>query len=145
MILYVIDTSVLVKTVIPEDYSLAAINIVSLHQASGIRLIAPDYVLLECANVLWKHSLRNNLPTANMVSALRVLHGHGISLIPHSELLEDALNFAIRVGIAIYDALFCVLAQRERAELITADLRLVNDLAGTGTQTLTLEAWEHRF
>ncbi len=58
---YVIDSSALVKLVIPENYSGILRGIITLHYESDVRLIAPEFVLVECANVLWKHTRRNDL------------------------------------------------------------------------------------
>ena len=141
MTIYVIDTSVLVKYVVPEENSSIAYDIVDAHQASELRLIAPEYIMAECANVLWKHVRRNSLTTATAVAALRQLQTLNITLTPQGELLEDALLFAAATGIAVYDALFCVLARREDAELITADLPLINRLAGSGLRACALHDW----
>ena len=138
---YVVDTSVLVKYVVPEEHSHIAYGIVDAHIAADLRLIAPEYIMAECANVLWKHIRRNSLTAATAIAALRELHSLGIRLTPQSELLEDALLFAAAADIAVYDALFCVLARREDAELITADLPLVNRLAGSGLRVRPLREW----
>ena len=138
---YTIDTSALVKFVLPEDYSDVVRGIVSLHLASDIQLIAPDYLLVECANVLWQRVQRGSLDIDDLAPAFRALQEVGVRLFPHSELLEEALLFASNAGIAVYDALFCVLARREDAPLITADRPLVNRLAGSGIRALTLAEW----
>ena len=54
MNIYVFDTSALVKFVLPDEYNEAIEEIVSLHGRSEIQLVAPDFLLVECANVLWK-------------------------------------------------------------------------------------------
>ena len=141
MTIYVIDTNVLVKKVIPEDGSDIAVGILEQHAKGVINLIAPDYILTECANVIWKYARRRSMSDADLSNSLRVLRNQGIPLTPQSELLEDALLFAVAAGIAVYDALFCVLARREDAELITADLPLVNRLAGSGLRVCALHNW----
>ena len=138
MITYVVDTNVLVKYVAPEEHSEAAWRIISLYQREQLRLVAPDYIMVECANVLWKYVRRGTFSVPDAVSALRTLRGLGIPLVPHAELLEDALAFAGETGIVVYDALFAVLARREDTDLITADIPLVNRLVGTGIGTLAL-------
>lgn len=137
----VIDTSALVKYVLPEDHSDVAERLVSLHRIFTIQLIAPDYILIECANVLWKHVRRNNIRIEDAVSGLRSLQNLHIRLVPQSELLEEALLLAAEINITVYDALFCVLARRENAPLITNDRPLVNRLAGTGIRGLALADW----
>ena len=138
MITYIVDTNVLVKYVAPEEYSEAAWRIISLYQREQLQLVAPDYIMVECANVLWKYVRRGTFSVPDAVSALRTLRGLGIPLVPQAELLEDALAFAGETGIVVYDALFAVLARRENAKLITADVPLANRLAGTGIGTRAL-------
>ncbi len=142
MTVHIADTNVLVKYAVPEEFSSVARRIIGQYDDVQLRLIAPDYIFIECANVLWKYVRRNNLSVANAVSALRELQRLNIPLIPHGELLEDALLFAANTGITVYDALFCVLARRENAELITADIALVNRLVGTSIRVRPLADWE---
>ena len=144
MTTYVIDTSALVKLVIPEDYSETVSDIAELHHTSQIQLIAPDIVLLECANVLWKHARRDNAPIPTIMAGIETLRRLDIQLVPQDELIEDALRFALDVGVAVYDAMFCVTARRNHSELITADLRLVNSLAGSDIRSITLQTWRPR-
>ena len=138
---YTIDTNALLKQVLDEDYSDVVQEIVSLYRASMIRLVAPDYILVECANVLWQRVQRGSLHIDDLMPAFHELQSLDIRLVPQSELLEEALLFAASAGIAVYDALFCVLARREAAPLITADGPLINRVAGTGIRTLTLAEW----
>ena len=141
MSIYTIDTSALVKEVLDEDYSDVVREIVLLHRASVIQLVAPDYILVECANVLWQRVGRGGLHIDELMPAFETLRTIGINLVPQDELLEEALLFAVSSGPAVYDALFCVLAQREDAPLITADGPLISRIAGTGILTLTLAEW----
>ena len=144
MTTYVIDTSALVKLVIPEDHSDTVSDIAELFRSSRIQLVAPDIVLLECANVLWKHARRDNAPISTLMAGMETLRKLEIRLVPQDELIDDALRFALDVGIAVYDAVFCVTARRNQSELITADLRLVNSLAGSDIRSITLQAWSSR-
>ena len=128
----VIDTSVLVQFVLPEEHSDTVHRLIVLHQSSALRLIAPNYVLVESANVLWKHVSRNDLSIQDATSRLQLLRQTGVALVSNSELLHDALRFAISTGITVYDALFAVLAQREEIPLITSDRPLAGRLADAG-------------
>ena len=138
---YVIDTSALIKYVIAEDYSDIVRRIVSLHEASEIQLIAPSFLLVECANVLWKDALRAGGSIGDVITDLNNLRGINVRLIPQEDLLEDALRLALDMEITVYDALYCALAQRENAELITEDRRLRNALDRTDIRYLTLRMW----
>ncbi len=82
MIPYVIDTSALIKFVIAEEYTDLVRQIVSLHESSEIQLIAPNFLLVECANVLWKNASRTETSIENVVAALNNLRGINVRLVP---------------------------------------------------------------
>ncbi|MDE2788302.1 MAG: type II toxin-antitoxin system VapC family toxin [Chloroflexota bacterium] len=137
----VIDTSALVKYVLPEEDSPIVENLVAFHRAGLANLMAPAYVLVESANVLWKHVQRSSVRPDDAVPALRALRDLGIRLVPDADLLEDALILAVDNGITVYDALFCALAARESIQLITADSALFRRLTGTDIQATMLSEW----
>ena len=139
MIPYVIDTSALIKFVIAGEYTDLVRQIVSLHEAPEIQLIAPDFLLVECANVLWKDALRTRVPVENVIAALNNLRGINIRFVPQEDLLEEALRIALNIEITVYDALYCALARRENAEIITEDRRLRNAPDRTDIRCLTSE------
>ena len=136
-----IDTSALVKYVLPEEDSSAAEKLVASHYAGMVNLIAPEYILVESANVLWKHLQRHNVGPEEAVTSFRALRDLGMRLVPNGDLLEDALILAADNGITVYDALFCALAVRENVPLITSDNALVRRLTGTGVQAAMLSEW----
>ena len=137
----VIDTSALVKYVLPEEDSPVAEKLVAYHRAGIANLMAPAYILVESANVLWKHIQRGNARPEDAVPSLRALRSLGIRLVPDADLLEGALMLAADNGISVYDALFCALAARESVQLITADNALVRRLTGTDIQATMLSEW----
>lgn len=138
---HVIDTSALVKYVLPEVDSPVVEKLVTFHRACLASLMAPEYVLVESANVLWKHIQRHNLRPQDAVPSLRALRELGIRLIPDADLLEDALILGSDNGITVYDALFCALAARENVQLITSDSALVRRLSGTEIRATMLSEW----
>lgn len=136
-----IDTSALVKYVLPEQDSSVAERLVALHCAGVVDLIAPQYILVESANVLWKQLQRRNLLSEEAAASLASLRNLPIRLVPDAELLENALTMAADNGITVYDALFCALAVRESVPLITSDHALVRRVAGTGVHATLLSDW----
>ncbi len=138
---YVIDTSALVKLVVPEEHSSTVRGVAALHTASRIQLIAPDFLMVECANVLWKNIRRGRLSTEEAMAGMNTLRNLDVRLEGQGTLIDDALRFGVNTGITVYDALFCVVAERNRASLITDDRVMVNRIAGTEVRTITLDAW----
>ena len=139
----VIDTSALIKYVLPEEDSPAVEKLVVFHRAGIANLMAPAYVLVESANVLWKHIQRHNVRPEDAVPSLRALRDLGIRLVPDADLLEDALILAADNSITVCDALFCALAARENVPLITSDNALVRRLTGTDIRATMLSEWNH--
>lgn len=73
VIRYVIDASALVKLVVPEDDSDKMQALAALHRSGTIRLLVPDIVLTECANVLGRYARRTETPHQEMQEAFQIL------------------------------------------------------------------------
>ncbi len=141
MIRYVLDASVLVKLVIPEDDSDKMQTLAALHRAGTLRLLAPDFALTECANVLGRYARRTGTPHEEMQEAFRILYQVGIEEVPHRRLVEEALTLAMRHDRAVYDVLYLTLALQEGVSLITADERFMNALKPQGFALILLSEW----
>ena len=128
----------MVKFVLPEQDSSVSEKLIALHRVGTINLIAPEYILVESANVLWKHLERQDIRPDEALESFSTLRDVGIRLVPDAELLEDALTLAAEIGITVYDALFCALAVRENVQLITADNPLVSRTTGTRVRATRL-------
>lgn len=115
----VIDASVALKWVLPEAGSLQAASI-----AATKNVIAPDLLLLECANVLWLKQRRGQLTAADADTAFAVLETAPLSWTSTPTLLARARILATLCDVTAYDATYLALAQSESAGLATADARL---------------------
>ena len=124
----VVDSSVVVKWYVPEVHSAAAVALL----ASGRRLLAPDLLVPELGNVLWKKVRRGELTAAEAEAIANTFTIHPpLILRPSALLLPSALDIANQYDRTVYDALYVALAVAERARLVTADDRLCQALAGT--------------
>jgi predicted nucleic acid-binding protein len=141
VIRYVIDASVLVKLVVPEDNSDTMQALAALHRARTIRLLAPDFALTECANVLGRYARRTGTPQEDMQEAFQILCQLGVEEVGHRALVEEALTFAMQHDRSVYDVLYLVLALREGVSLITADERFVNALKSKSFPLILLSEW----
>jgi len=141
MIRYVIDASVLVKLVVPEDGSDKMHTLAALHRAGTIRLLTPDFALTECANVLGRYARRTGTPPEDMQEAFQILCQLGIEEVAHRGLVEDSLTLAMQHDRAVYDVLYLTLARKEGIALITADERFVNALKLRGFAIILLSGW----
>lgn len=128
----VIDSSVGVKLVLPEEGSEAARNLaVAALGAEGSGASVPDLFFPECANALRKGILRYGLSPAMVERGLRDLCTAGFEPEPTRDLVGPALELARAEGISLYDAVYVALSDRTGAALVTADRRLFDRLAGT--------------
>lgn len=116
----VIDASVAIKWVVEEDGTESALAL--RRQA---RLIGPDLLTPECANILWKKAQRKELSRDEALLAARLLQSAEIELLPTRALLEAATRLAIELGHPAYDCVYLSLAIENDCLFVTADERLV--------------------
>lgn len=121
-----IDASIVIKWFITEPLCDEA----RLLLARRIQLHAPDLVLSEFANTIWKKVRRNEIqhPPAYL-DELPYLLGV-ITLHSDAGLTERAAQFAIEFDHPIYDCLYLACAEATDSDLITADKRFVGKVAG---------------
>lgn len=120
----VIDASVALKWVVEEAGTPLALAL-----RRSARLIAPDLLVAECANVLWKKVQRGELLRDEALLAARLLQGAEIELLPSRALFEVATRLAIALDHPAYDCLYLALAVAEDCRLVTADERLLRRIA----------------
>jgi len=115
----VIDASIAVKWLIDEPDHLAARSLLDRSE----QLQAPDFVLIETANVLWKKVLRRELTEQQASGAIDSLPRLFEAIVPSNLLIARALRIAIAMSHPIYDCLYLACAERIDAGLVTADKR----------------------
>ncbi|WP_338665895.1 type II toxin-antitoxin system VapC family toxin [Pararoseomonas sp. SCSIO 73927] len=128
---WVLDASVAVKLLVEEQGSDAALGLL------GARLLAPDILPVECANVLWRMHRRGQLSGEAAALRLQRLSALRLEMSPSQALLAGALARAMRLSHPIYDCLYLETAARAGLPLVTADRKLAA-LAGEGAQVVML-------
>jgi predicted nucleic acid-binding protein len=125
---YVVDASVAVKWYVPEALAAEALRV----RDGPAPRHAPDFLHVEAGNILWK-KLRQSALTRAVADAilsdlfsLAILTRH-----PTSPLVAPAFDLADRTGRTVYDCLCLALAVQLGGQMVTADDKLVNGLAGT--------------
>ncbi|WP_114951518.1 type II toxin-antitoxin system VapC family toxin [Sphingosinicella terrae] len=101
----------------------------------GGELHAPDLILAEIANALWKKVRRGEIETAQSEPVLSLLRTT-LLLQPSAPLAEPALEVALELGHPVCDCFFLVLARELDVQLVTADARLIGRCRGTGLARL---------
>ena len=113
------DASVAVKWLVQEPGSEQA------RLLSRARLEAPDFLPLECANILWKKVRVRDLSREEALARLQLLLQAPVSLAESRRLLEPAIEMSFDLRHPVYDCVYLALALQRQLPLVTADERLV--------------------
>jgi predicted nucleic acid-binding protein len=115
----VIDASVAVKWVVQEPGTPEAL---ALRKA---RLAAPDLIIPECANILWKKQRLGQLTSAEASAAAQLLERADMELVAMGAQLHRATELAIELDHPAYDCFYIALALDKCCAFATADQRLL--------------------
>lgn len=125
---YILDSSVALKTVLPEIDSAQAIKLVEDFHNSVHELLAPDVFYIEIAHALTRAERQGRLASPDAWQLWRVIMADCPILMPTISLMPRAISLSSQARIGIYDCLYVALAEREGCELVTADEKLVKSL-----------------
>ncbi len=115
----VVDTSVAVKWVVSEDGVLEADTDAALDLLSA-GLLAPDCIVGEFANALFKKVRRNEIGAEQARQSVAIVTDL-VSLVPTVSLVALALDFALRLEHPVHDCVFLAAAVQLETKLVTAD------------------------
>lgn len=121
----VVDSSVALKWFIPEEGADKAATLLD----GSFLLLAPDLLVSEVGNALWKKIGRAEITAIEARTVLSALARVPIEIVPASSLVEAALEIAVAHRRTVYDALYVALAVARTCVFVTADERLANALA----------------
>ena len=116
---YVVDASVAMKWFATEVHSAAARRLV----APDTALYAPDFLLVEFANVIWKKSRRREITADEGQATVSALRAVPLDLRPSGDLVPVALKLAVELDHPIYDCVYLALAVALHCPVVTADNR----------------------
>lgn len=134
----VIDSSIVIKWFVDEPDAALALDL-RFHP-----LAAPDLLLAECANVMWKKVRRDEYDGDDAAAVVRAIEHANIALSPALGLTGRAFDIARTLGHAAYDCFYLALAERLVLPFVTADQQLVRKVAAstaTSAKTLHLTEW----
>lgn len=121
----VIDASIAIKWVVQEPGTDDALALRRHH------LLAPDLLVAECANILWKKQTRGEVTADEAAAAASLLERADIDLAPMRPLLNAATRIAISLDHPAYDCVYLALAQASSIQFATADARFLNKVRQT--------------
>jgi predicted nucleic acid-binding protein len=115
----VIDASVVVRWLLDDDFSAAARKLA----AAPTQYIAPELLLSETANALWKAHRVNVVPHTDVTEFLTRLP-YRIEF-PHTgNLMSEAFRIASVLNHPVYDCVYLALAEHLDLRFLTLDKRL---------------------
>ena len=117
----VIDASVACKWFFEEPLSSEARALGESDEA----FVAPDMILVECANAAWRRVSGETTPLAQAQAFIAALPQWFEALVPSARLHEMAFEMACALEHPVYDCQYLALAEDEAAQLITADRAFV--------------------
>lgn len=120
----VIDASVAAKWFIPESDSTKAMKYLN----GRFRLLAPDLIHTELANVFWKLEKRGILNRDETLGLVEDFLSLPLEIYDTRAILGPALEIAIATKRTVYDSLYLALAIEINGIVVTADARWVNAL-----------------
>ncbi|MBV9122717.1 MAG: type II toxin-antitoxin system VapC family toxin [Planctomycetes bacterium] len=124
---FVVDASAGMKWFVAEGHADAARRL----QDPAHELHVPTFFDVEMANIAWKKMLRGEI---NRIEADFILNQLPLLTVvrhPEAPLLTVAFDLAAKTQRTVYDCLYLALALQLAGQMVTADDRLVNALAGT--------------
>ncbi len=122
---YIVDASVVVKWFLPEPHWEAAAR---LRSKPDLDLQAPDLLLLEVANALWKQVLRGSVDAEIARQAVEALAEVPIHWRGAESLFAEAFRLGSETRRSIYDCTYLALALQTERLLVTADRRFYDAL-----------------
>jgi predicted nucleic acid-binding protein len=126
----VVDASVAVKWVVTEAGTQDAVRLLK-----AAPLVAPDLLIAECANILWKKVQRKELMLDEALMAARLLERADVEILPTRHLLEATTRIAIDLEHPAYDCTYLSLAIANDWRFVTADERLLSRLSQMKSST----------
>ncbi len=130
-----VDASVAIKWYVPEVGSVEAGRLLE----RDAPLVAPDLIVAEFGNVLWKKVRTGELDAHEAQEIIEAfLLSSPMDLQPASLFLDTAFDIASRWHVTVYDALYLAVAVAGGCPLVSADRKLAQRLQGTALQESVL-------
>jgi predicted nucleic acid-binding protein len=122
---YVIDTSVLIQAYVSESETRRVQTLLNRldDEDDSDELHVLEMCLIECGNVFWKHVRLHGMPLETARRNIKRLLSLPLIVHPSRDYLVDAFEIGITHQLAVYDALYIMLAKSLSLPLITTDAK----------------------
>jgi predicted nucleic acid-binding protein len=128
---YVIDSSVMVKWVLPEPDSDKALKFRDGQRSGGDDLLSPDIFTLEAAHALTRAERQLRIPLGDARKLLLDILTTPPRVLSFEPFLLRAIDISSAARIGVYDCVYVAIAEQENCELVTADTTLIRALQPT--------------
>ena len=117
-----VDASVVLKWFVTEPLCEEARQLLDVQ----FDLHAPDILLAEFANIIWKKVRRGEIPDPQPYFGELASLPEVVAIHPVRDLIERAAQIAVLIDHPVYDCLYLACAELTASVLITADQQLIN-------------------
>ena len=131
---FTVDASVVVKWYVSENHSEQA----RLLLGHRLERFAPDFVLVELANIFWKKARLGEIGDLQAYFQELSRVRQAVVLSSSADLIERAAQIAAQIDHPVYDCLYIACAEATGSTLITADRRL-GDVAANGALNVDVQ------
>lgn len=124
----VIDASVAFKWLVYEEAVLTEIaqTLLSQFLQGKERLIAPDILLYELANILASKAALSSTKVRKSWDQFTIYKLPVVA--PTEDFIKKSINFSKKYNVSVYDASYAVLAKEKGCKLITADKKFAEKI-----------------
>lgn len=137
----IVDSGVAVKWIIEEPDSPVADQILQSYQQSQLAFYAPDLILPEVGNIIWKKVIFSGLDVCDAKAAIKKVDSIHFELINTSTLFDEAFVISVNFKRTFYDSLYLAAAKELECDLITADERLHNSVKAAFPNLVLMTDW----
>ena len=130
----IIDAGVSAKWYFPEPGNEAADLLLADRMTGERELFAPDLIVPEFVNVLWKRVRRQECSRRAAQEILALWDVDRPTLVASSNLATQAFQLATALDHSVYDCLYLALALAIEAPLVTADRQLAHAARSVSAQ-----------
>jgi len=121
---YVLDASCAVKLQLQEQDSDKVNRIIQNVRAGRDELLEPDFFFTECGHVFFKAERNKKIAAGDARKMIQALIAENPMIYESTPLLPRAAAICQHVRKSLYDCVYMALAEREYAQMITADMKL---------------------
>ena len=122
---YVLDSSVALKTVLPESDSPLALRLIADFQNATHELMAPDVFHVEIGHALTRAERQRPINPPDGWRLWQGIMADAPDLHASLPLMPRAFELSSTMQIGLYDCLYVTLAEQEHCFVVTADFKLI--------------------